>query len=207
MNNKELNGLSTSKRIKYNLLITHAMALFEQGKLPSVSELAEVSGVSRATAYRYFPTQSSLIAAVVDEVLRPVIDWEPAAEETGQRVEELLNHAFPTMLAHEGALRAALLISLQQWASERATDSGNHAKTRQSHRQKILALVTAPLKKDIDDALWERVNHALSVIYGSEILLVLKDIWGLDNEQVMSTTRWMAKAILSQAQADMANHR
>lgn len=32
--------------------------------------------------------------------------------------------------------------------------------------------------------------------------MVLKDIWQLENEEVMSMTQWMAKAILNQARAD-----
>lgn len=48
----------------------------------------------------------------------------------------------------------------------------------------------------------KKVNYALSMIYGSEVFMVLKDIWQLENEEVMSMTQWMAKAILNQARAD-----
>ena len=40
-----------------------------------MAELAEAAAVSRATAYRYFPSQSALIAAVVDQSLGPILQW------------------------------------------------------------------------------------------------------------------------------------
>ncbi len=72
-----------------------------------------------ATAYRYFPTQSDLISATVDASLAPIIAWNPTPEDnTQQRITELLNLAYPQMFKHEGALRGALQVSLQQWAKK-----------------------------------------------------------------------------------------
>ena len=45
-------------------LLASAMDLMQRGMVPSVSEVAEAAGVSRATAYRYFPTQASTASAV-----------------------------------------------------------------------------------------------------------------------------------------------
>ena len=36
-----------------------ARALLREGQVPSIADAAEEAGVSRATAYRYFPTQGS----------------------------------------------------------------------------------------------------------------------------------------------------
>ena len=55
------------------ILLDAAQQLMGQGITPSVAELAEHAQVSRATAYRYFPSQSALIAAVVDESLGPIL--------------------------------------------------------------------------------------------------------------------------------------
>ena len=56
---------SVTRKKTYDLLMNKALVLFEQGEIPSISRLATEAGVSRATAYRYFPTQSDLIAAAV----------------------------------------------------------------------------------------------------------------------------------------------
>ena len=42
-----------------------ARKLLREGKIPSVADAAEAARVSRATAYRYFPTQSALIQEAV----------------------------------------------------------------------------------------------------------------------------------------------
>ncbi|MBK5142276.1 TetR/AcrR family transcriptional regulator [Budviciaceae bacterium BWR-B9] len=205
--------LTNLKRRKYNLLIKQAMKLFEKGAFPTVTELATEAQVSRATAYRYFPTQSDLISAVVDESLKPIILWQPEQTRVEERVNELLSFAYPQMFKHEGALRAALLLSLQQWAEERASLFKSEAddavdvttkreKLVRGHRKQILKQVTAPLNDELPAELVEKVNHALSVIYGSEVFMVLKDIWQLENDDVQAVTQWIAKAILNQARAD-----
>lgn len=205
--------LTNLKRRKYNLLIKQAMKLFEKGAFPTVTELATEAQVSRATAYRYFPTQSDLISAVVDESLKPIILWQPEQTSVEERVNELLSFAYPQMFKHEGALRAALLLSLQQWAEERASQSKSETddtvdvstkreKLVRGHRKQILKQVTAPLNDELPVELVEKVNHALSIIYGSEVFMVLKDIWQLENDDVQAVTQWIAKAILNQARAD-----
>ncbi len=49
------------------LMLDTAIRLMQGGATPSVSEVAEAAGVSRATAYRYFPSQASRVQAVIDD--------------------------------------------------------------------------------------------------------------------------------------------
>lgn len=192
----------TRKRT-YVLLVTTALELFEKGAMPSVSELALEAGVSRATAYRYFPTQSDLITATVNESLGPILTWRPQSEKTEERIDELLTFAFPRMFEHEGALRAALQASLQQWAQGRSAPQELKSKQfERGNRKDILAMVTTPMKSEYPQEIVDKVIKAFSVIYGSEIFLVLKDIWKMDNQQVIELAQWMAKAIMNQAVAD-----
>lgn len=192
----------TRKRT-YVLLVTTALELFEKGAMPSVSELALEAGVSRATAYRYFPTQSDLITATVNESLGPILTWRPQSEKTEERIDELLTFAFPRMFEHEGALRAALQASLQQWAQGRSAPQEVKSKQfERGNRKDILAMVTTPMKSEYPQEIVDKVIKAFSVIYGSEIFLVLKDIWKMDNQQVIELAQWMAKSIMNQAVAD-----
>ena len=55
-----------------------AMRLMQGGQVPSVSEVAEAAEVSRATAYRYFPSQASIIQAAVNEVAGPASPLRPS---------------------------------------------------------------------------------------------------------------------------------
>src|SRR6185312_5445875 len=58
------------------MLLDTAMELMQSGMIPSVSAVAEAAGVSRATAYRYFPTQASMIQSAVGEALGPILAWK-----------------------------------------------------------------------------------------------------------------------------------
>ena len=70
----------------HRLLLAHAMTLVRRGRIPSVPELAVKARVSRATAYRYFPSRSKLVSAVVAEGLAPVRRYEPKATDGLGRV-------------------------------------------------------------------------------------------------------------------------
>src|SRR5262244_3996679 len=61
----------------YRLLMSEALALVRRGRIPSVAEVALNAGVSRATAYRYFPSRSTLVTAVLEAALRPVRRYAP----------------------------------------------------------------------------------------------------------------------------------
>src|SRR5688572_16153638 len=61
------------KASTWQLLLDTGMRLIQQdGHIPSVAEVAVRSNVSRATAYRYFPSRSALVTAVIDSSLGPV---------------------------------------------------------------------------------------------------------------------------------------
>jgi hypothetical protein len=45
----------------------------------------------------------------------------------------------------------------------------------------------------------ERLHRALSVVYGIEPYIVLKDIWGLSDRDVERTALWMADALIDAA--------
>lgn len=196
--NKELTG---TRAKTFKALISSAMQMLEQGWFPSITELAATTGVSRATAYRYFPTQSDLVAYVVDESLGPIQLWDPKEKTAKERISALLKFAYPQLETHEGALRAALQVSLQQWADIRAKKNVEEPLVR-GNRKRLVALAAAPLKGKITDNQLERMMYAFSIIYGSEIFLVLKDIWGLERDGIEDVIQWMGRAIVRQVEED-----
>ncbi|EIR01486.1 tetR-family regulatory protein [Yersinia pestis PY-06] len=140
------------------------------------------------------------------------MDHFSSVVDTRQRIAELLSFAYPRMLQHEGVLRAALHLSLQQWADARNSDSNNNSndsnnssneeKLIRGNRKRLLKLAVEPLEETLAPEALQRVIHAFSLIYGSEVFMVLKDIWHLDEAGIQDVTQWMGKAILLQAETD-----
>src|SRR6478672_3111127 len=90
------------------LMLETATRLMQAGATPSVSEVAEAAEVSRATAYRYFPSQTALVHAVVDEGLGPILTWQSTSADPQRRVAELFDTAMPRIDAFEATFKAAL---------------------------------------------------------------------------------------------------
>ena len=61
------------------LMVSTATEMMRRGQSPSVSAVAAAAGVSRSTAYRYFPTLAEMLRAVVAEALGPILDWDDAS--------------------------------------------------------------------------------------------------------------------------------
>ena len=185
----------------HRLLIDEAMKLARHGGVVSVSEVALAAGVSRATAYRYFPSRSRLIAAIVDESLGPVRGYESREIDGTARVRDLFEQTFLRFREFEPQLRAALQLSLEHWALEQ---SGTLAEEpyRRGNRRTILARAAAPLKAELGKASYTRLLKALSLVYGIESYVVLKDIWGSSNREVDRIVRWVVDAVVEKSLRD-----
>ena len=192
------------KAATFKLLLDTAMALIQQdGHIPSVAEVAQRSRVSRATAYRYFPSRGSLITAVMDASLGPVRAFASTAPDGRDRVRELFEQTFPRFREFEPQMRAAVQLSLEQWALERAGQLEEEP-YRRGHRVRILERAIAPLEAQLPKAVHERLHKALSVIYGFELVMILKDIWGASHREAERTATWMADALIAAALAEAA---
>lgn len=187
----------------YRLLLAEAMSLVKSGRVPSVAEVAMRADVSRATAYRYFPSRSKLISAVIGEGLAPVRGTRTAAKDGPQRLRELFEKTFPLFKENERHMRAALLLALEHEGLEHAGVLEEEV-FRRGHRCGILRRAAAPLRGRLGRAGFERLLKALSVIYGIEIYVVLKDIWGARDREVEALARWMLDALVNAALRDEA---
>ncbi|HHY50650.1 MAG TPA: TetR/AcrR family transcriptional regulator [Alphaproteobacteria bacterium] len=189
------------------LMLETASALMQQGATPSVSDVAEAAGVSRATAYRYFPSQADLVHAVVEEALGPILDWESDSRDAAERVDDLLASSLPRIIDFEATFRAALKLSLEQWAQEQAGTLGEEPAFARGHRVELLQQALAPLRKTLPRKQFQRLAMALSLAYGVEALVVLKDIWGAGDRQAQDVARWVARALVKAAVSEAASKR
>jgi AcrR family transcriptional regulator len=192
------------KAATWNLLLSTGRQLIkEHGHIPSVAEVAVRANVSRATAYRYFPSRSALATAVIDTSLAPVRGYADESNDGRERVRELFAQTFPRFKEYEAEMRAAAQLTLEQWGLERA-GLLEEEPYRRGHRVAILEHAIAPLAPTLPTATRDRLHRALSVIYGIEPYIILKDIWGLPEREVERIALWMAEALIDAALRDAA---
>lgn len=185
----------------YTLLLSTAMALIKTGQIPSIAQIAAEAGVSRATAYRYFPSRSKLITAVVNTSLGPVRTTTSKLPGGRERVMELFDHTFPRFKEYETEMRAALQLALEHRALERA-GLLEEEPYRRGHRIRILEHALEPFKPEMPKPLLQKLTKALSIVYGFEPYVVLKDIWNCGDREVETIARWMAAALIDAAQRE-----
>jgi AcrR family transcriptional regulator len=183
-------------------MLETAMRLMQTGLMPSVSDVAEAAEVSRATAYRYFPSQAAMIQAAVDAGLGPILEWEATAPDVEKRVIDLMEFSYPRISAYEATHRAALRLALDQWARRQAGTFGDETRIVRGNRKRLLRDVLAPLRDQLDAETFDNLTQGLSLMFGIEAMIVLKDIWGLDKEQAQRVAIWTARSLVRTALAE-----
>lgn len=169
----------------------------ETGETPSIADAAVVAGVSRATAYRYFPTQEALELEVAD-ITPAVVATETAlaaltTDDIEERLLTLLETFNPVMLANEAHFRRALWVYQDTWLRGQRSSDETPA-VREGRRMRWLDQVLAPL--DMPHEGKQRLRAALALALGADSLAVMKDVCGLGDDEALAVLRWTATAIL-----------
>ena len=188
------------KQATFNLLLDIARKQIEStGAAPSISDVALQAGVSRATAYRCFPSRAAMLTAVVGASLGPLRTFASDHLEGVDRVMDLFSRSLPRLSQNETSFRTAVQLSLEQRALALAGQL-KEPSFRRGYRIQILAHAMAPFKAQLPEDIYVQLHKALSVVYGVEPYIVLKDIWSESSKQVETTVLWMAKALVEAAQ-------
>jgi AcrR family transcriptional regulator len=188
-------------------MLATAIRLMQDGLVPSVSDVAEAAEVSRATAYRYFPSQAAMVQAVIDEALGPILAWTSDEADAESRVLGLFGFSFPRMLRYEATHRAALSQALDQWSRKQAGTLGGEARIVRGNRRALLRQALAPLSRQVGVQTFDKLAQSLSLLFGIEAIIVLKDIWGLDDDEVRDVAQWAANALVAAAIAETPSGR
>lgn len=191
-----LTGVSARMR---ELLLNTTVGLMQGGQTPSVSDAAEAAGVSRATAYRYFPSQSALVEAVVDRALGPILEWDSDLQDAEERVNDLLESSNDRIVEFEATFKAALALSLGQSALRNARQPADGPIFRRGHRIDLLKKALAPLQGRLTEAQFSRLAKALSLTFGIEVVLVLRDIWNVEVKEMQEIVTWAARSMVRTA--------
>jgi AcrR family transcriptional regulator len=178
-------------------LVDAARKLLAAGGRPTISEVADTAEVSRRTAYRYFASAEQLLTEAALEALRSEVEREidegAPGEDTATRVDRLVNAMHNVTLSNERLLRQMIRFTI---------DRGQIAPgvpPRPSRRLEYVEQALAPLRDVLGPTQFERLVHAMAVVVGIEARIVLKDICGLNDHEVLETERWAAQALLAAA--------
>jgi AcrR family transcriptional regulator len=183
-------GRESQKNRTRKALVAAAGELMRAGRQPTVADSAEAAGISRATAYRYFPTQEMLLAEVAlfgtDGPLIPAVaDRAHVAEALGHLVRRVGTWTY----ANEQPLRTLLRLSLDPATGVR----------RPGHRIEWIADALGPARRDIDPETYNRLSKALTLMLGIDPVVVMKDIAGASREEALEALEWSARTLVEAA--------
>ena len=182
-------------------LVAAASELLRRGAAPpTVAEAAEAAKVSRATAYRYFPTQEALLVevAALGPMVAPVeaaLAALPPDDDPEARLLRLLDAFNPVVFADQAPMRTALRVYLDTWFENRRAGEESPP-VREGRRTRWLDEALEPVRRGVPEREWRRLRAALSLTLGSEALVVMKDVCRLDDAEALAVLRWAAVALL-----------
>ena len=178
-------------------LVAAALALLTAGRTPTVTEVADAADVSRRTAYRSFPTGEQLMTEALLEAARSDVERELDAGSPGDpivtRVDRLVEALHDLTVTKEHLLRQMIRFTIDRDQIEPGVP------LRPSRRLDYIEHVLTPLREQLPIDEYERLVHAMAVVIGIEARIVLRDICGLDDTQILETERWAAHTILATA--------
>jgi AcrR family transcriptional regulator len=183
-------------------LIAAAARLMKNGRKPSLEEIAGAALVSRATAYRYFPEIESLLVEASIDVDVPDGDALFAGE-ASRDPEERIDRAEAAMhrsvFANEPAIRLMLASSL---ARTRDESDGAAVPVRQNRRTPLIEAALAPARDGLSKAGYARLCAALAMIFGSESMVVFRDVLNMSEPEARKVKSWAARALVRAALAE-----
>lgn len=186
-------------------LLDAAIEMIEEGSTPTIAEVAERADISRATAYRYFASQDVMLKDAVLHGAVPDISQELKASGAGENPERRLSLVVQRVnrwvSERESGLRAFLRQSLDPTLPEAdpTDDDGLPGPRRGGRRIAWLEEALGPVREEIDPERFRMLTAALSLYTGIETKIVLKDIWGMDDEESDRVVQWATIALLRQA--------
>jgi AcrR family transcriptional regulator len=177
-------------------LLQAAYRLMQTGRSPSLEEVAAEALVSRATAYRYFPSIEALLLEAALDVASPSGEalFAPGAPTDPVTRLERVDAAFDEMiLANEPALRLMLARSIERVAGG---DAPGDLPIRQNRRSPLIETALEPLRATADPATLDLAAKALAVIIGAESMIVLKDVLRVSEDEAREIRRWAIGALV-----------
>ena len=193
-------GRINQKRRTRAAIVAAAAELVRQGQSPTVAEVADAALVSRATAYRYFPSQEYLLAEAALESIRwnvdEILSTVESVDNPALRLDAVVRALQQQTVEQEAGFRALLRLSLEQPFERADGQEPGMPGRRGSRRLDWIEQALAPVWDGLDAETRRRLLGALSLCMGIEAVVVLRDICGYPAGEAIEISAWAAQAIL-----------
>jgi AcrR family transcriptional regulator len=189
----EATGRTQQKSRTRQALVEATHELLAEGLTPQVEDAAERAGISRTTAYRYFPNQRSLLLAAQPQIQPDTLLPADAPADPKARLDVFMAAFTRYNFDWEPQLRTALRLSLEPGASKPVLRRGRAIGWIED--------ALAPLRDSHPDTDVRQLAIAIRAATGIESLIWLLDIAGLTRAEAAETVRHTAQAQLDAALA------
>src|SRR5689334_1071150 len=174
-------------------LVAAADELFAEGRVPTVAEVAERADVSRATAYRYFPTQEALLLETTflgdQQALQALPELAGTIEDPAERMAEAVKSGAEWTLEREARLRMILRASLDPSGTTK----------RPARRRKYIADLLASVKDELPQKGYDRLSAALTLLFGIDPIVALADNSDIKRNDIPDLLAWTAESLVRAA--------
>lgn len=180
-------------------LLNAAARLLKDGHTPTMEEVAGEAMVSRATLYRYFPNlEALLVEAPLDGEVPVPMDPDAGSPDPVERLDRAEEGLHEMCYRNEAQLRAMMIHSLKQSLAD-----GKHAvPVRQNRRTPMIEAALAPVRDRMNEATYRRLRAALALVFGTESMLVFRDVVPLSADEARSVKSWTMRALVKAALED-----
>ena len=192
-------GRPNQRRRTRKDLLEAATRLMKQGRQPALEDVAAEALVSRATAYRYFPSIDALLLEAAIDIAIPEAEelfGNEASTDPAARVERVDRALHDMILANEAPLRAMLAQSIERRI--KTADDGD-LPARQNRRTPLIEAALEPARGAFDPQTLDRLTKALALILGPEAMVVCKDVLQLDDAEAREVKSWAIRTLVTAA--------
>jgi AcrR family transcriptional regulator len=187
----EASGRTEQKSRTRQALLEATRELLAHGATPQVQDAAEHAGISRTTAYRYFPNQRLLLLAAQPQIQPQTLLGDGAPTEPKARLDALMAAFTRYNFDWEPQLRAALRLSLEAAADKPLL--------RQGRAIAWIEDALSPVRDSHPHVDIGQLAVAIRSATGIETLVWLLDVARLSHRQAAQTVRNTAQALLAAA--------
>lgn len=187
-------GRVRQKQRTREALVSAARHLVAEGLTPTVEQAAEEAGISRTTAYRYFPSQAALLVAAHPEITTSSLLPDDPPADVAERVAIVVAKVVELVRDTEEQQRAMLRLSLEPERRGR-----RDLLLRQGRVIGWLEEALAPLTQAIGPDAVRQLAIAVRSSIGIESFVWLTDVAGLTADEAAAVMRWNARASVDAA--------